>query len=162
MDEVPIQFLPTTPNPLRRRRIGCTTSVSFSANSVFGGRNRTYFKKKGCIADQTSTPAATYRNFALVGFRDCGSLWSLVPVAHNPSLDFMYCRPCYRCTGCYRSDTRSCCRGWCLLYISRVFLLLSSLYHRIHAHGSPQLPYRNRPVAYKVRWRLRRPLEAPR
>jgi len=27
--------------------------------------------------------------------------------------------------------------------ISRVFFLLSSLYHRIHAHGSPQLPYRN-------------------
>jgi len=23
------------------------------------------------------------------------------------------------------------------------FLLLSSLYHRIHAYGSPQLPYRN-------------------
>jgi len=36
-----------------------------------------------------------------------------------------------------------CCRGWCLLYISRVFFLFSSLYHRIHAHGSPQLPYRN-------------------
>jgi len=35
------------------------------------------------------------------------------------------------------------CTGWCLLYISRVFFLLSSLYHRIHAHGSPQLPYRN-------------------
>jgi len=44
---------------------------------------------------------------------------------------------------CYRSDTRCCCRGRCLLYISRVFLLLSSLYHRIYAHGSPQLPYRN-------------------
>jgi hypothetical protein len=27
-----------------------------------------------------------------------------------------------------------CCRGWCILYISRVFLLFSSLYHRIHAH----------------------------
>ena len=44
---------------------------------------------------------------------------------------------------CYRSDTQCCCRGRCLLYISRVFLLLSSLYHRIHAHGSRQLPYRN-------------------
>jgi len=51
---------------------------------------------------------------------------------------------CYRCTWCYRSDTRPCCRGLCLLYISWVFLLLSSLYHRIHAQGSPQLPYRNR------------------
>jgi len=35
------------------------------------------------------------------------------------------------------------CRGWRLVHISWVFFLLSSLYHRIHAHGSPQLPYRN-------------------
>jgi len=29
-------------------------------------------------------------------------------------------------------------------YISSLFpFLSSSLYHRIHAHGSPQLPYRN-------------------
>jgi hypothetical protein len=40
-----------------------------------------------------------------------------------------------------------CCRGWCLVHISRVFLLLFSLYHRIHAHGSPQLPYRNNSAA---------------
>jgi hypothetical protein len=49
------------------------------------------------------------------------------------------------------------CRGWCLLYISRVFLLLSSLYHTIHAHGSPQLPCRNITLVGSVRYYLRRP-----
>jgi hypothetical protein len=51
---------------------------------------------------------------------------------------------------CYRSDPPCCSRGRCLLYISRVFLLLSSLYYRIHAHGSPQLPYRNRAGCFKT------------
>ena len=68
---------------------------------------------------------------------------------------------------CYRSDTRPSCRGWCLLYISRVFLL-SSLYHRIHAHGvlvysrrrflrgvprqftEAHLPWKNRPFTESV------------
>ena len=36
-----------------------------------------------------------------------------------------------------------CCRGGCLLYVFRVFLLLSSLYYRIHIHSSHHLSYHN-------------------
>jgi hypothetical protein len=59
---------------------------------------------------------------------------------------------CYRCTWCYRSDTPSCYRGRCLLYTSSLSPFLFSLYHRIHAHGSPQLPYRNIACYYMI-WR---------
>jgi len=38
---------------------------------------------------------------------------------------------------CYRSDTRWLLQGWCLLYISRIFLLFSSLCTIVNAHGSP-------------------------